>query len=71
VADTVIEADFCRQKTVAMGSHLRWPVKNLEFDPAAFEDLMWWVEYDRQKALRILRLIQAEQPAGRRWRRGV
>jgi toxin YoeB len=33
----------------------------LEFDPAAFEDLLWWVEHDRQKALRILRLIQAVQ----------
>jgi len=36
-------------------------VRNLEFDPAAFEDLLWWVEHDRQKALRILRLIQAVQ----------
>ena len=22
---------------------LRMPVKNLEFDPAAFEDLSWWI----------------------------
>ena len=34
------------------------PVRNLEFDPAAFEDLAWWVQQDRKKALRIFRLIQ-------------
>jgi Txe/YoeB family toxin of Txe-Axe toxin-antitoxin module len=30
----------------------------LEFDPAAFEDLAWWVEQDRSKALRIIKLIK-------------
>jgi toxin YoeB len=30
----------------------------LEFDAAAFEDLAWWVETDRQQALRIVRLIR-------------
>jgi toxin YoeB len=30
----------------------------LEFDPAAFEDLAWWVENDRAKAVRILKLIR-------------
>jgi toxin YoeB len=30
----------------------------LEFDPAAFEDLEWWVMQDRKKALRIIALIQ-------------
>jgi toxin YoeB len=30
----------------------------LEFDAAAFEDLAWWVEQDRAKALRIIRLIR-------------
>jgi toxin YoeB len=30
----------------------------LEFDPAALEDLAWWVQHDRKTALRILRLIQ-------------
>jgi toxin YoeB len=30
----------------------------LEFDPAAFEDLAWWVERDRKKALRIIRIIR-------------
>jgi len=30
----------------------------LEFDIAAVEDLVWWVEKDRKKALRILRIIQ-------------
>jgi toxin YoeB len=33
----------------------------LEFDPAAFEDLAWWVEQDRQKALRIIHLIKDVQ----------
>jgi toxin YoeB len=36
-------------------------VKNLEFDPLAFEDLAWWVEKDRKKALRIIKLIQEVQ----------
>jgi len=30
----------------------------LEFDPAAFEDLAWWIEKDRKTALRIVRLIR-------------
>jgi len=33
----------------------------LEFDPDAFEDLTWWVEHDKSKALKILRLIEAVQ----------
>jgi toxin YoeB len=33
----------------------------LEFDSAAFEDLAWWVEQDRQKALRIINLIKDVQ----------
>jgi len=33
----------------------------LEFDPAAFEDLAWWVQQDRKKALRIIKLIQQIQ----------
>jgi toxin YoeB len=36
-------------------------VRNLIFDPAAFEDLAWWVQHDRKKALRIIRLIQETQ----------
>jgi toxin YoeB len=36
-------------------------VKSLEFDPAAFEDLAWWVEKDRKQALRTIRLIEAIQ----------
>ncbi len=36
-------------------------MKNLEFDPAAFEDLAWWVEEDRKQALRIIKLIEAIQ----------
>lgn len=35
--------------------------KNLEFDPAAFEDLAWWVEQNRKKALRIIKLIKEVQ----------
>jgi toxin YoeB len=33
----------------------------LEFDAAAFEDLTWWVESDRGRALRILKLIRDVQ----------
>jgi toxin YoeB len=33
----------------------------LEFDPAAFQDLAWWVEQDRKKALKIMKLIEAIQ----------
>jgi len=36
-------------------------VKNLEFDPIAFEDLAWWVKNDRKQALKILKLIQEIQ----------
>ena len=37
------------------------PARSLEFDPAAFEDLAWWVEQDRNKALRIINLIKDVQ----------
>jgi toxin YoeB len=30
----------------------------LEFDISALDDLAWWVEQDRSKALRIIRLIR-------------
>jgi toxin YoeB len=33
----------------------------LEFDPSGFEDLAWWVEKDRKKALRIIKLIKETQ----------
>ena len=36
-------------------------MKNLEFDPAAFEDLAWWVRHDRKMALRIMGLIEEIQ----------
>jgi len=36
-------------------------VRNLEFDPAALEDLAWWVKKDRKQALRIIHLIEAIQ----------
>jgi toxin YoeB len=38
----------------------------LEFDPAALEDLASWIQQDRKKALRILRLVQetATDPFG-------
>lgn len=32
-------------------------MKSLEFDPAGFDDLAWWVEKDRKIALRIIKLI--------------
>ena len=37
------------------------PVKNLEFDADAFEDLAWWIESDRKKALKIIKLIREVQ----------
>ena len=36
-------------------------MRNLEFDLLAFEDLAWWVEQDRKKALRIIKLIMEVQ----------
>lgn len=38
-------------------------VKSLEFDPNGFEDLAWWVEKNRKKALRIIKLIKEVQRA--------
>jgi toxin YoeB len=37
------------------------PVRSLEIDSAAFEDLIWWVRTDRKRALRVFRLIQETQ----------
>jgi toxin YoeB len=36
-------------------------LRSLEFDPAAFEDLAWWVQHDRSQALRIIKLIREMQ----------
>jgi toxin YoeB len=36
-------------------------LRNLEFDPSAFEDLGWWVANDRAQALRIIRLVREIQ----------
>ena len=36
-------------------------MKNLEFDSVAFEDLACWIELDRKKALKIVKLIKAIQ----------
>ena len=33
-------------------------MRRAEFDPAALEDLVWWVQHDRKTALRVLRLIR-------------
>jgi toxin YoeB len=33
-------------------------VKNLEFEPQAFEDLAWWMTQDRKKALKIIKLLE-------------
>ncbi len=37
------------------------PARSLEFDSDAFEDLAYWVNHDRKKALRVMRLIQETQ----------
>jgi toxin YoeB len=37
---------------------LRKHDRSLEFDPSGFEDLAWWIEKDRKKALRIVKLIE-------------
>lgn len=36
-------------------------MRSLEFDPAAFEDLAWWVQENRKRALKIIHLIQEVQ----------
>ena len=36
-------------------------MRSLEFDTAAFEDLAWWIQQDRNKALRIVNLIKDVQ----------
>ncbi len=36
-------------------------MRSLEFDPAAFEDLAWWVQQDRSRALRVIKLIREAQ----------
>ena len=36
-------------------------MRELVFELAAVEDLAWWVEHDRKKALRVLRLVQEVQ----------
>jgi hypothetical protein len=37
------------------GSPSGQPLKSLEFDAAAFEDLAWWVKQDPTQALRIIK----------------
>ena len=36
-------------------------MRSLEFDIAALEDLAWWIQQDRNKALRIVNLIKETQ----------
>ena len=36
-------------------------MRSLEFDPAAFDDLAWWIANDRRIALRIVKLVKAIQ----------
>ena len=36
-------------------------MRSLEFDTAAFEDLAWWIQQDRNKALRVVNLIKDVQ----------
>ena len=33
-------------------------MRSLEFDPLAFDDLAWWIQQNRKKALRIVDLIK-------------
>lgn len=40
---------------------MKRPARNLEFDANAFKDLAWWVQFDRKKVLRLIRLIQETQ----------
>ncbi|GEM_PF-154062 len=41
--------------------HSRPYVRNLEFDPSAFEDLAWWIEKDRKKTKKIVKVIEEVQ----------
>ena len=34
-------------------------MRRLEFDPAAFDDLAWWVRRDRKLALKLLELLES------------
>ena len=36
-------------------------MKNLEFDNDAFEDLAWWIDKDRKKVLKIIKLVKEIQ----------
>ena len=36
-------------------------MRSLEFDPLAFDDLAWWIQQDRKKAIRIVDLIKEIQ----------
>ena len=33
-------------------------MSSVEFDSAAFDDLVWWAECDRAQAVRIIRLVR-------------
>lgn len=44
-----------------MEFHSRRPLRSLEFDSAAFEDLAWWVAQDRSQTLRVIRIIREIQ----------
>ena len=36
-------------------------MRSLEFDPSGFEDFAWWVERDRAKAIKLVKLIREVQ----------
>ena len=40
---------------------MRKLARSLEFDPAGFEDFAWWVENDRKKAIRIIKMLKEIQ----------
>ncbi|GEM_PF-2770808 len=36
-------------------------MRDLVFDAKAFDDLAWWIEHDRKKAMQLIKLIKAIQ----------
>jgi len=41
-----------------MAYHGKKFAKNLEFDPNAFQDLSWWIQNDKNMAIKIIKLIE-------------
>lgn len=61
-AATPIGCSRTRQRSAARGGgDEAEPVRSIEFDPTAIEDLAWWAEQDRSQAIRIVRLVRHVQ----------